>query len=132
MKIWWCVLALTLSGCTPGESQEQQVLDSYALSAASGELSQSLTGAALFEAEQSQRLLSQLGWRQEGVSRFTNLQRLGEGVFSSCLDISQVRFFDQQNQPVEIDRSNERLLMRITFDSGPTSKIALLEEVGLC
>lgn len=108
------------------------MLDSYALSAASGELSQTLTGAALFEAQQSQLLLTQLGWRQEGVSRFTNLQRLGEGVFSSCLDISEVRFFDQQNQPVEIDRSNERLLMRITFGSGPISKIALLEEVGLC
>jgi len=124
-------LPLLLAGCASSD-QHQALLDDYAATAASGDLSQTLTGAALFEAQQSQRLLAQLGWRQEGVSRFTNLQGLGEGVFSSCLDISAVRFFDQQNQPVEIDRSNERLLMRITFDSGPTSKIALLEEVGLC
>jgi hypothetical protein len=126
------VLPLLLAGCASDVSEYQLVLDQYARSASEGNLSETLTGSALHEAEQSQQLLSDLGWRQQGYSSFTAIEISAPNQVLSCLDVSGIQFFDSEGEAVVIDRPSHKLLLRIDFSRNNPRLISRLEEVGKC
>lgn len=126
------VLPLLLAGCASDVSEYQLILDQYSRSASNGTLSETLTGSALYEAEQSQQLLSELGWRQQGYSAFTDIEISAPNQVLSCLDVSGVQFFDSQGQEVVIDRPSHKLLLRIDFSEKNPRLISQLQEVGKC
>jgi hypothetical protein len=126
------LLTLPLAGCSPAISDYQQVLDSYAQNAQSGELAQWLEGAALHDANQSQELLSSLGWKQVGTSRFLETRLISGTRVVSCLDVSGVSFVDSAGVSVELEREAPRLLMQIEFSDTSPTKLQLVEQVGTC
>jgi hypothetical protein len=126
------LLLLPLTGCSPAISDYQQVLDSYAQNAQSGELEQWLEGAALHEANQSQELLSNLGWKQVGSSRFSETRSISDTRVVSCLDVSEIRFVDSAGELLELERAAPRLLMQIDFSANSPLKIQFVEKVGSC
>ena len=126
------VLPLLLAGCASDISEYQLILDHYARSASGDNLSKILTGSALHEAKQSQNLLSELGWKQQGYSSFTETEIIAANQVLSCLDVSGVRFFDSRGEEVVIDRPNHKLLLRIDFTQDSPRLISHLQEVGKC
>ena len=126
------ILTLPLAGCSPAISDYQQVLDSYAQNAQSGEIAQWLEGAALHDANQSQELLSSLGWKQVGTSRFLETRFISDSRVVSCLDVSDVSFVDSAGESVELEREVPRLIMQIDFSEGSPLKLQFVEQVGTC
>lgn len=135
MKILWLLLPFltaSLAGCTQSELAHQRVLDEYATSAFSGDLSLTLTGSALAQASQSRALLVEMGWTQLGASRFEQTRQLGDSRVSSCLDVSGVQFVDALGSVVSVSRSTDRLLMQVEFTNSQPPLIADIREVGKC
>ncbi len=126
------VLPLLLSGCASEVSQYQLVLDQYAQSASNGHLQTTLTGSALRQAMESQKLLVELGWQQLGSSSFTETRISGANQVVSCLDVSSVQFFDSQGEEVTIDRPIQKLLMQVDFTPSTPKLISQIQEVGRC
>jgi hypothetical protein len=126
------LLTISLASCSPAISDYQRVLDSYAQNAQSGELAQWLEGAALHDANQSQELLSSLGWKQVGTSRFLETRFISDSRVVSCLDVSDVSFVDSAGESVELEREVPRLLMQIDFSEGSPLKLQFVEQVGTC
>lgn len=126
------LLPLILTACAPSLNAYQTSLDSYAKSAFEGDLSTSLTGAALHQASESRAVLTELGWTQLGVSRFEQTKDSGPSKVLSCLDVSDVRFVDASGSAIQIERSSDRILMEIEFSNSNPPLIANMEEAGLC
>lgn len=126
------LLTIPLVGCSPNTNQYQQVLDSYAKNAESGDLGEWLEGAALYEANQSQELIESLGWTQVGNSNFSQTRLMSKNRVVSCLDVSGVSFVDSAGLPVELERSTPRLLMQIEFSAEQPLKLQYVEQVGSC
>jgi hypothetical protein len=123
---------LLLTGCVSPVEPYQQVLDRYSHTAFDGDLSLALTGAALEQASQSRALLTELGWRQLGKSRFEQTRLVDQYRVSTCLDVSGVGFVDAAGVPVALDRKHDRMLMELEFSKTNPPLVAIMKEVGRC
>jgi hypothetical protein len=126
------LVSLLLAGCSSPIELYQHALDEYSAASAEGNLRLTLTGSALHSASQSQQFLKELGWTQLGQSKFEQTQLVGEGLVTSCLDVSGISFIDSSGVPVAIDRGSNRLLMEIEFSKTHPPLVSQMQEVGKC
>ena len=113
----WLIMFPLLVGCAASEVDKVQTsLDRYAsLSAAVAPLESVLGGPALASAQRNYQLLHSLELAQQGLASFEVSSAAG-GFVSGCLDLSDVEFFNQRGELLEIDRQ-DRARFTATYDS---------------
>lgn len=119
------LLLVVLTGCSQPAVEVESLLNSYAIAAANqADLSEHLAGSALIAAEQSAELITELGLRSFGSSRFSETTRLSDSRYRSCLDVSATSFRDANDQPLLLERL-ERQLVIISVTEGKISNLEL-------
>ena len=122
MKILIGILFLFFTtGCSSTAQRLEQALNEYAVQLsnqpASALLIQNLTGQAKVATEQSQQLLTQLGYIQSGVAKFQVIELIGPSQATACLDVTEVRLRDQTGRTVSMSGSPKRLQLKVDFRS---------------
>lgn len=105
-------MVLLLSACSTGVQPVEQTLNQYALAATNrAELPKYLTGSALVSAIESLNLIEQLGLISRGWSSFSDTKQVSSGNYSSCLDVSEARFFVASGDELKLDRLERQLVI---------------------
>lgn len=113
------LLLLSTTGCSSPSQRLEDTLNEYAKSLASfnseaATLSH-LTGPAKIATEQSQQLLTELGYLQSGLARFQVLELVDRSKALACLDVSAVELRDQTGVKVNSENAPNRLELIVDF-----------------
>ena len=116
---------LLLASCTSQATLAEQRLNAYAeVATAAAELPNHLTGSALVSGLETVALVEGLGLRPFGTSNFSNTKFLAEGLYGSCLDVSETSFIDSNGLPLSLLRI-DRQMVEVAFEENLISDLSL-------
>lgn len=117
-----------LAGCSNSNFDAEGLLNSYAANSTKRSmLANHLTGDALLSGHQTLDLISELGLLPAGSSEFSQTEQVSNGVYLTCLDVSNTSFSDFTGAEVPLDRL-ERQRVRVEFSGSLIADLALLGE----